>query len=143
MSSVQAAGAAEKDAVAYVAFLDTQPQVDKTKTIGTSGLLHGRRACRCRTAASCPGPRGRGGVVPRRRARDGQARQPAPAARRRSRRACYFGVAANDDERQPDAKDKLKESFTKAGVPAEVDVIQANVRLVRVRHADGGRRADL
>ncbi len=55
----------------------------------------------------------------------------------------YFGVAANDDKRQPEAKDKLKESFTKAGVPAEVDVIQANVRLVRVRHADGGRRADL
>ena len=30
MSSVQSAGNAEKDAAAYVAFLDAQPQVDKT-----------------------------------------------------------------------------------------------------------------
>ena len=37
----------------------------------------------------------------------------------------YFGVAANDDQRQPDAKDKLKESFAKAGVPAEIEVYPA------------------
>ena len=35
MSSIGAPGAAEKDAAAYVAFLDAQPQVDKTKKIGT------------------------------------------------------------------------------------------------------------
>ena len=34
----------------------------------------------------------------------------------------YFGVAKNDDERQPDAKDKLKEAFAAAKVPAEVEV---------------------
>src|SRR5215831_18927130 len=32
---LQAAGAAEKDAVAYVAFLDAQKEVDKTKKVGT------------------------------------------------------------------------------------------------------------
>jgi len=37
----------------------------------------------------------------------------------------HFGVAANDDQRQPEAKEKLKESFTKAGVPAEVEVYPA------------------
>src|SRR5215472_13086114 len=41
MSSVRAAGNAEKDAVAYVAFLDAQPQVDKTKKIGTQGYCMG------------------------------------------------------------------------------------------------------
>ena len=41
MSSVQAAGAAEKDAIAYVAFLDAQPQVDRTKKIGTQGYCMG------------------------------------------------------------------------------------------------------
>ncbi|MBV9223689.1 MAG: dienelactone hydrolase family protein, partial [Acidobacteriaceae bacterium] len=34
----------------------------------------------------------------------------------------YFGVAANDDARQPDAKDKLREAFANAHVPAEVEV---------------------
>ncbi len=34
----------------------------------------------------------------------------------------YFGIASNDDERQPDAKDKLKEAFAAAKVPAEIEV---------------------
>src|SRR5262245_22825422 len=34
----------------------------------------------------------------------------------------YFGIAANDDARQPDAKDKLKEAFAAAKVPAEIEV---------------------
>jgi dienelactone hydrolase len=34
----------------------------------------------------------------------------------------YFGVASNDDARQPDAKDKLKEAFAAAKVPAEIEV---------------------
>ena len=32
----------------------------------------------------------------------------------------YFGIASNDDMRQPDAKDKLKEAFAAAKVPAEM-----------------------
>jgi dienelactone hydrolase len=34
----------------------------------------------------------------------------------------YFGIAANDDMRQPDAKDKLKAAFAAASVPAEIEV---------------------
>jgi carboxymethylenebutenolidase len=34
----------------------------------------------------------------------------------------YFGIASNDDMRQPDAKDKLKEAFSAAKVPAEIEV---------------------
>ena len=34
----------------------------------------------------------------------------------------YFGIAANDDKQQPDAKDKLKEAFAAAKVPAEIEV---------------------
>src|SRR6516165_4623694 len=37
MGSINAPGAAEKDAVAYVAFLDAQKQVNKSKKIGTQG----------------------------------------------------------------------------------------------------------
>jgi carboxymethylenebutenolidase len=39
---------------------------------------------------------------------------------------CYFGVANNDDQRQPDAKDKLRAAFAEAKVPAEVEVYPAN-----------------
>ncbi len=34
----------------------------------------------------------------------------------------YFGIAASDDKTQPDAKDKLKEAFAAANVPAEIEV---------------------
>jgi len=34
----------------------------------------------------------------------------------------YFGVAANDDKAQPEAKDKLREAFAAAKVPAEIEV---------------------
>jgi carboxymethylenebutenolidase len=37
----------------------------------------------------------------------------------------YFGVAANDDAQQPDAKTKLKEAFDAAKVPVEVEVYPA------------------
>jgi carboxymethylenebutenolidase len=50
---LQVAGAAEKDAVAYVAFLDAQKEVDKSKKIGTPGLLHGRRAGRANGRGGC------------------------------------------------------------------------------------------
>jgi carboxymethylenebutenolidase len=36
----------------------------------------------------------------------------------------YFGIAANDDQRQPDAKDKLKEAFPAAQV-AGIEVYPA------------------
>jgi carboxymethylenebutenolidase len=37
----------------------------------------------------------------------------------------YFGIASNDDQKQPDAKDKLKEAFAAAKVPAEIEVYPA------------------
>ena len=37
----------------------------------------------------------------------------------------YVGIASNDDSRQPDAKDKLKEAFTAAYVPAEIEVYKS------------------
>jgi carboxymethylenebutenolidase len=34
----------------------------------------------------------------------------------------YFGVASNDDQQQPTAKDTLREAFAAAKVPAEIEV---------------------
>ena len=123
MSSVQAAGAAEKDAIAYVAFLDAQPQVDKTKKIGAQGYCMGG-ALVVRTAASVPerigaGASFHGGGLVTDKADSPHLLAPKIKAR------MYFGVAASDDQRQPDAKDKLRQSFTKAGVPVEVEVYPA------------------
>jgi carboxymethylenebutenolidase len=38
----------------------------------------------------------------------------------------YFGIAANDDKNQPEAKDRLRDSFALAKVPAEIEVYPAN-----------------
>jgi len=123
MSSIGAPGAAERDAAAYVAFLDAQPQVDKTKKIGTQGYCMGGPLV-VRTAAAVPDRIGAGasfhggGLVTD---KPDSPHLLAPKIRARM----YFGVASSDDQRQPDAKDKLKGSFTKAGVPVEVEVYPA------------------
>ena len=120
MGAVNAPGNPEKDAVAYIAWLDAQPQVDKTKKVGTQGYCMGGPLV-MRTAAAVPARVGAGAsfhggglvtdtpesphlLVPKMKAR------------------MYFGVAINDDERQPDAKDKLRAALAAAKVQGEVEV---------------------
>jgi carboxymethylenebutenolidase len=123
MGSIGAAGAAEKDAIAYVAFLDAQPQVEKARRIGTQGYCMGG-ALVVRTAAAVPDRIGAGasfhggGLVT-----DKTDSPHLLASRIRAR--MYFAVASSDDQRQPDAKDKLREAFAQARVPAEVEVYPA------------------
>jgi carboxymethylenebutenolidase len=123
MGSVQAAGNAEKDAGAYVAFLDAQPSVDRAKKIGTQGYCMGG-ALVVRTAASQPERVGAGasfhggGLVTD---KPDSPHRLAPRIKARM----YFGVAANDDEKQPEAKDELRKAFEQAQVPAEVEVYPA------------------
>ena len=120
MGSIGAAGAAEKDAAAFVTFLDAQPQVAKAKKMGTQGYCMGGPLV-VRTAAAVPNRIGAGasfhggGLVTN--APDSP-HLLAPKIKARM----YFGIASNDDMRQPDAKDKLKESFAAAHVPAEIEV---------------------
>ena len=120
MASVNAPGNAEKDAVAYVAFLDAQKEVNKAKKIGTQGYCMGGPLV-MKTAAVLPNRIGAGasfhggGLVT-----DKPDSPHLLASKIRAR--MYFGIASNDDMRQPDAKDKLKEAFAAAKVPAEVEV---------------------
>jgi len=120
MGSITAAGTVEKDAPALVAWLDSQPQVDKTKKIGTQGYCMGG-ALVVRTAAAVPERIGAGasfhggGLVT-----DTPASPHLLAPKIKAR--MYFGVAANDDMQAPDAKVKLKQAFDAAKVPVEVEV---------------------
>jgi carboxymethylenebutenolidase len=120
MGSLNASGAAEKDAVAYIAFLDAQKQVNKAKKIGTQGYCMGGPLV-VRTAAALPDRIGAaasfhgGGLVT-----EGPDSPHLLAPKIKAR--MYIAIASNDDSRQPDAKDKLKEAFAAAKVPAEIEV---------------------
>jgi len=118
--SINAAGAAEKDAAAYIAFLDSQKQVDARRKIGTQGYCMGGPLI-VRTAAAQPNRVGaaasfHGGAL----VTDKQDSPHLLAPKIKGR--MYFGIAANDDMQQPDAKDKLKESFAAAKVMTEIEV---------------------
>src|SRR6266704_6103981 len=120
MASVNAPGNAEKDATAYVAFLDAQKQVNKAKKIGTQGYCMGGPLV-VKTAAALPDRIGAGASFHGGGLVTNNPNSPhllAPKIKAKM----YFGIASNDDKQQPDAKDKLKEAFAKAGNPAEIEV---------------------
>jgi len=125
MGPLTAPGAAERDAATFVNFLDAQPAVRKASKIGTAGYCMGGPLT-MRTAAAVPERVGAGGsfhggglvtdkpesphlLVPKMKAR------------------YYFGIAANDDKNQPDAKDKLKAAFAAAKLPAEIEVYEGSL----------------
>ena len=120
MASVNAPGAAEKDAIAYIAFLDAQKQVNKSKKIGTQGYCMGGPLV-VKTAATVPNRVGAGGSFHGGGLVTDKPDSPHLLASK-IKAKMYFGIASNDDMRQPDAKDKLKESFGAAKVAAEIEV---------------------
>jgi len=108
------------DAKAFIPWLDAQASVSKTRKIGTTGYCMGGPMT-MRTAATFPNRIGAGasfhggGLV---------SDQPnSPHLLVPQMKASYlFAIAENDDMRQPDAKDKLREAFAAAKLPAEIEV---------------------
>jgi carboxymethylenebutenolidase len=123
MGSINAPGAAEKDAVAFIAFLDGQKQVDTTKKIGTQGYCMGGPLV-MKTAAAVSNRVGAGASFHGGGLVTDQPTSPHLLAVKMKARL-YVGIASNDDQRQPDAKDKLKTAFAQAGVPAEIEVYKS------------------
>ena len=123
MGSIGAAGAAEKDAAAFIAFLDAQKAVNTSKKIGAQGYCMGGPLV-FRTLAAVPARMGAGGSF-----HGGGLVTDAPTSPHllipKMKGRLYVAVASNDDARQPDAKDKLKAAFAAANVPAEVEVFKS------------------
>jgi carboxymethylenebutenolidase len=110
------------DARAFVAYVDSQSSVDTSRGIGTTGYCMGgpiimRTAAavpeRIRAAASFHG----GGLV--------TANPDSPHLGIPQMKAdLLIAVAANDDEREPETKNVLRDAFAAAGLKAEIEVYE-------------------
>ena len=108
------------DAKAFIAWLDKQPSVDKNRKVGTQGYCMGGPIA-FRTAAAVPDRVGAvasfhgGGLVNE---------TPSSPHLQASKTKAHFliAIAENDDQRSPKDKDVMKETFGKAGLPAEIEV---------------------
>jgi carboxymethylenebutenolidase len=120
MASINASGNCEKDAAVFIAWLDQQKQVNTSKKIGTQGYCMGGPLV-LKTCATVPNRVGAGGSFHGGGIVTDKPDSPHLLAAKIKARM-YFGIASNDDMRQPDAKDKLRETFAAAHVPAEIEV---------------------
>lgn len=112
----------ERDAVAYVAFLDAQPQTNKAKKVGVQGYCMGGPLS-FRTAAAVPGRIGavatfHGGGLFTDQPNSPHLLIPKTHAQ------FLIEVADNDDKQDPTVKDKLKAAFAEAKRPAQIEVFE-------------------
>ena len=110
----------KRDATAYLAFLDAQPQTDTRKKAGVQGYCMGGPLT-FQTAAAVPARIGAaatfhgGGLVT-------EGPDSPHLLIPQMKAQLYCGVADNDDKRQPTAKDTLKASFAAAHLASTVEV---------------------
>lgn len=117
--------AAMSDARDYIAFLDSQSEVDKTKKVGTAGYCMGGPLI-MRTAAAMPKRVGAaasfhgGGLV--------SDKPDSPHLLiPRSPAHVLHAVAENDDKKKPDAKTVLAKAYKAAKIPAEIEVYKGTL----------------
>src|SRR5215212_4451598 len=110
------------DAKAFIAWLDTQPSVNRNRKVGTQGYCMGGPIA-FRTAAAVPQRVGAvasfhgGGLV------IDQPNSPHLQAAK-SKAQFLIAIAANDDERATTEKTVMKDTFAKASLPAEIEVYE-------------------
>jgi carboxymethylenebutenolidase len=110
------------DAKAFITWLDAQPSVAKNRKIGTQGYCMGGPMA-FRTAAAVPDRIGAvasfhgGGLV---------TDQPNSPHLQAAKTHAQFlvAIAANDDQRSPNDKTVLKDTFAQAKLPAEIEVYE-------------------
>jgi carboxymethylenebutenolidase len=108
------------DATAFVAYLDGQAAVDKKRKMGTTGYCMGGPFV-FRTAAAFPNRVGAGATF-----HGGGLASEKPDSPHllipKMKAHFLIAIAENDDQREPEAKNLLRESFAKANLPAEIEV---------------------
>jgi len=108
------------DAKAFIGWLDTQSAVAKNRKMGTQGYCMGGPMA-LRTAAAMPGRVSAvasfhgGGLV------TDKPNSPHLEAAK-SKAQFLICIAANDDQRSPNDKTALKDTFAQANLPAEIEV---------------------
>jgi carboxymethylenebutenolidase len=111
------------DAKAFIAWLDQQPSVAKNRKVGTQGYCMGGPIA-FRTAAAVPERVGAvgsfhgGGLVT-------NAPNSPHLQAAKTKAQFLIAVAQSDDQRAPDEKNVLKDTFAKANLPAEIEVYGA------------------
>jgi carboxymethylenebutenolidase len=114
------ADAVMRDAVAYVKFLDAQTSVNPKAPMGVFGYCMGGPMT-LQAAAALPSRIGAGASF-----HGGGLVTDKPDSPHllvpKIKAQYYFGIAMNDDQRQPDAKTQLKQAFQAAKLPAKIEV---------------------
>ena len=129
-----------QDAIAYVKFLDSQSSVDKKAKMGVFGYCMGGPMT-LQAAAANPDRIGAGASF-----HGGGLVTDKPDSPHllvpKIKAQYYFGIAMNDDQRQPDAKTKLDAGFQGSESAGENRGLRRlPAWLVRERHADDPRQA--
>jgi carboxymethylenebutenolidase len=114
-------GAIEKDAAAYIGWMDQQKEVDTAKKIGTQGYCMGGPLV-FKTVAAVNNRVGAGATFHGGGLVTDKPDSPHLLISKMKANHMLIAIAASDDDKQPDAKDKLKAAFTAAKIPAEVEV---------------------
>jgi carboxymethylenebutenolidase len=111
-----------RDGAAWVAYLDTLPQVNTKVPIGLSGYCMGGPYTLI-AAAAAPSRVGAAGSFHGGNLVTDKPDSPHLLASK-IKANFYFGIANNDDQSQPDAKVKLREAFAAAQTPAKIEVYE-------------------
>jgi carboxymethylenebutenolidase len=114
--------AVERDAKAFVAFLDAQKNVDRKRKIGTSGYCMGG-ALVLRTAAAVPERVGAGASFHGGSLATDALNSPHLLIPR-MKASFLIAAADNDDKKDPEDKNRLRAAFEAAGRAAEIEVYE-------------------
>jgi len=120
MMPLIADGAMERDAKAFIEFMDSHSSVDSSKMAGTNGYCMGGPLT-MRTAAALPDRIGAAGSFHGGGLVTDKPNSPHLLVEKMKARF-HIAIAANDDQREPDSKTKLREAFDSAKLRAEIKV---------------------
>lgn len=109
-----------RDAIAFTAFIDAQPQTDRKRGMASTGYCMGGPMV-MRTAAAVPG-RIRAGATFHGGGLVGTDADAPDKLIPQMKAAYLIAIAENDDQRAPTDKDTLRAAFAAAKLPAEIEV---------------------